>query len=352
MWPGIISGYMDLLGFTERDLIVSLHEGNTPLYQASNLEKALGLKTRIYLKFEGLNPTGSFKDRGMTVAVSRAIREGTKGIICASTGNTAASAAAYAAKAGIPAFIVIPNDQIALGKLAQALAYGGEVLAVDGSFDYALELVRSLGVEDDRLALVNSVNPDRLLGQRTGAFEIVDVLGEAPDVLSIPVGNAGNISAYWDGFKQYKAAGIIEKLPALWGFQAEGAAPLVTGKAVMDPRTRATAIRIGRPASGEKALQATRESNGFVAAVSEEEIMTAWNELARLEGIFVEPASAASWAGVRKTLTSSRDIDSVVCILTGNGLKDQQYVLEQGLHQNVVTPEELEESIDSYLRRW
>jgi threonine synthase len=280
---------------------------------------------KLHLKVEGQNPTGSFKDRGMVVAVSKALEAGARAVVCASTGNTSASAAAYGAAAGLEVIVILPKGHIALGKLLQALIAGARVVAVDGNFDQALAIVRGLAEQDEHpVTLVNSVNPFRLEGQKTAAFEICDDLGRAPDILAIPVGNAGNITAYWAGFKEYVDARVTSAVPRMWGFQAEGAAPLVLGHRVDRPETVATAIRIGDPASWEKAIAARDESGGRIDAVSDAEILAAYRDLARLEGIFCEPASAASVAGVRKLAAAGRldPDDTVVCVLTGHGLKD------------------------------
>ena len=313
--------YLPITGATPR---LSLGEGGTPLVRAERLGSAIGAPN-LYLKVEGQNPTGSFKDRGMVVAVAKAIEAGAHAIVCASTGNTSASAAAYGAHAGLDVIVVLPRGQTALGKLLQALAAGARVVAVDGNFDDALRIVRALAEQDDHpVTLVNSVNPFRLDGQKTAAFEVCDELGRAPDILAIPVGNAGNISAYWAGFRDYADASIVASRPVMWGFQAAGAAPLVHGRPVDRPETVATAIRIGAPASWDKAIAARDESGGRIEAVTDDEILAAYRDLARFEGIFVEPASAASVAGVRELAGQGR-IDpgaTIVCVLTGHGLKD------------------------------
>ncbi|HHY92917.1 MAG TPA: threonine synthase, partial [Firmicutes bacterium] len=321
MWQGVIAEYAPFLPVSESTPRITLNEGNTPLVYLSRLSEQVG--THVYAKYEGLNPTGSFKDRGMTLAVSKAVEAGAAAIMCASTGNTSASAAAYAARAGLKCWVLLPEKAIALGKLSQALFYGANVIAVQGNFDQALELVRELTARYP-ITLVNSLNPMRLEGQKTAAFEICDQLGTAPDVLALPVGNAGNISAYWLGFKAYHSARKIKTLPHLWGFEAAGAAPIVLGQPVLHPETVATAIKIGNPASWEKAVRAARESGGNIAAVTDEEILQAYRFLAREEGIFVEPASAAGVAGVMKQARSGclEGIKSVVCVLTGHGLKD------------------------------
>jgi threonine synthase len=303
---------------------LTLGEGFTPLVRARRLGEVLGLRN-LYLKVEGQNPTGSFKDRGMVVAVAKAAEAGATAIVCASTGNTSASAAAYGAAAGMDVIVVLPKGQIAVGKLLQALMAGARVVAIDGNFDQALGIVRSLAEQDDHpVTLVNSVNPFRLEGQKTAAFEICDDLGRAPDVLAIPVGNAGNISAYWAGFRDYADAGIIGDTPRMWGFQAAGAAPLVLGHRIEEPDTVATAIRIGAPASWDKAVAARDDSGGRISAVTDDQILAAYRALARHEGVFCEPASAASVAGITKA-ASAGELDpdaTVVCVLTGHGLKD------------------------------
>ena len=324
-WKGIIKEYREYLPVTERTPVVTLNEGNTPLIKADNLAKALGENLEIYLKFEGLNPTGSFKDRGMTLAVSLALEAGSKAVICASTGNTSASAAAYAARAGLRCLVLIPQGAIALGKLAQALAHGAKVLAIEGNFDEALSLVREIASKHP-VTLVNSLNPYRIEGQKTAAFEIIEVLKGAPDYQFMPVGNAGNITAYWKGYKEYHEKGKVEKLPQMMGFQAEGAAPIVKGHPIEHPETIATAIRIGNPASWESAEAARDESGGIIDTVSDEKIIEAYKMLANLEGVFVEPASAASVAGLIKwsktSKTENQKSKTAVCILTGHGLKD------------------------------
>ena len=316
--------YRRFLPVTDATPALSLGEGATPLVRAERLGPAIGAPN-LYLKVEGQNPTGSFKDRGMVVAVAKAVEDGAHAIVCASTGNTSASAAAYGAAAGLEVIVVLPRGQTALGKLLQALAAGARVVAVDGNFDDALRIVRALAEQDEHpVTLVNSVNPFRLDGQKTAAYEVCDELGGAPDILAIPVGNAGNISAYWAGFRDYAEAGIVGSRPRMWGFQAAGAAPLVSGRPVDHPETVATAIRIGAPASWEKAIAARDESRGRIEAVSDDEILAAYRDLARLEGVFCEPASAASVAGVRKMAAQGAlDPDAtVVAVLTGHGLKD------------------------------
>jgi len=316
--------YRAFLPVTEATPALSLGEGATPLVHLRRFGETIGLPN-LHAKVEGTNPTGSFKDRGMVVAVAKAIEAGARTIICASTGNTSASAAAYGAAAGLEVVVVLPKGAIALGKLLQALVAGARVVAVDGNFDAALALVRELAARDDHpITLVNSVNPHRIAGQRTAAFEVCDDLGRAPDVLAIPVGNAGNISAYWAGFTDYAMAGIVERRPRMLGFQAAGAAPIVLGRPVEHPETVATAIRIGNPASWSRATAARDESGGRIEAVTDEEILAAYRDIARLEGIFCEPSSAASLAGVAKLARAGElDPDSlIVAVLTGNGLKD------------------------------
>jgi threonine synthase len=302
--------------------VISLGEGATPLVHARRLGATMGL-SRLFLKVEGQNPTGSFKDRGMVVAVARAVEAGASAIVCASTGNTSASAAAYGAAAGLEVVVVLPAGRIAAGKLLQAQMSGARVVAIDGGFDAALRLVRELAASDARrIVLVNSINPDRIEGQKTAAFEICDELGGAPDVLAIPVGNAGNITAYWRGFREYAATGVTVTTPAMWGFQAEGAAPIVRGHPIAEPETVATAIRIGDPASWAGAVEARDASGGRIDAVSDSQILAAYRDVARLEGIFCEPASGASIAGVRAAASELDPDATVVCVLTGAGLKD------------------------------
>jgi threonine synthase len=322
--PRLMDRYRAFLPISDATPDLSLGEGATPLVRAARLGAAIGAPN-LYLKIEGQNPTGSFKDRGMVVAVAKAVEAGARAIVCASTGNTSASAAAYGAAAGLEVIVILPKGQIAVGKLLQALIAGAKVVAIDGNFDQALHIVRGLAEQDEHpVTLVNSVNPFRLDGQQTAAFEICDDLSRAPDILAIPVGNAGNISAYWAGFKAYASAGRVATTPRMWGFQASGAAPLVHGRRVDRPETVATAIRIGDPASWDKAIAARDESGGRIEAVTDEEILAAYRDLARLEGIFCEPASAASVAGVRKMAADDRlDPDAtVVAVLTGHGLKD------------------------------
>ena len=324
-WAGLIARYRARLPVRDDDRIVTLHEGNTPLVRADRLAAAIAPGVEVWLKFDGQNPTGSFKDRGMTVAVTRAVSEGAEAIICASTGNTSASAAAYAARAGIRAYVVVPRGKIALGKLSQAVMHGARVLQIDGNFDQALTLVRDVKERHPvRLALVNSINPDRIAGQKTAAFEICDALGRAPDYHCLPVGNAGNITAYWAGYREYRDAGLVDRCPRMMGFQAAGAAPLVHGRVVDDPRTIATAIRIGNPASWHGAVSARDESGGVIEAIDDEDILSAYRLLARTEGLFAEPASAISLAGALQLGASGRlrPGDVLVLTLTGHGLKD------------------------------
>ncbi len=323
-WRGLIEEYREHLPVTAATPVVTLQEGGTPLIPAPRLSERVG--ATVYLKVEGANPTGSFKDRGMTMAISKAVEEGAKAVVCASTGNTSASAAAYASRAGLQCIVLIPEGYIALGKLAQALVHGARVLQIRGNFDVALEIVRELG-ERAPITVVNSINPFRIEGQKTGAFEIVDVLGDAPDVHCIPVGNAGNITAYWKGYREYQDAGRITHLPRMLGFQAAGAAPLVDGHDIEQPETIATAIRIGRPASGYGALAAAAESGGGIHAVTDDEILAAYRILAAEEAIFCEPASAASVAGLLRVGVPKGS--TVVCVLTGHGLKDPDTAIGQ-----------------------
>jgi len=320
-YEGLLQTYKEYLPVNEQTPLLTLKEGNTPLIRAENLSEELGID--LHFKFEGLNPTGSFKDRGMVMAVAKAMEEGSRTIMCASTGNTSAAAAAYAARGGLNCIVIIPNNNIALGKLAQAMIYGAKVIAIDGNFDRALEIVREITAKHP-ITLVNSVNPYRIEGQKTAAFEVVDQLGKAPDVLAIPVGNAGNISAYWKGFKEYHAAGKAATLPKMLGFEAEGAMAIVKGEPIANPETVATAIRIGNPASWKTAVAAAEESRGQINYVTDEEILEAYRKIASREGIFAEPGSAASIAGVYKMKREGyfKGGESVVCVLTGHGLKD------------------------------
>jgi threonine synthase len=331
-WPGLIEAYREYLPVSDTTPVVTLLEGNTPLIPVPKIAEIIGRQVKVFVKYDGLNPTGSFKDRGMTMAITKAKEAGAKAVICASTGNTSAAAAAYARRGGMKAFVIIPDGYVALGKLAQALLYGAEVLAIKGNFDRALEIVRDMA-EHYPITLVNSVNPYRLEGQKTGAFEIVDVLGDAPDWLCIPVGNAGNITAYWMGFCQYHAVGKCDRLPRMMGFQAAGAAPLVNGQPVANPETLATAIRIGNPASWDKAVAAKSASQGNFNAVTDAEILDAYRLLASSEGIFCEPASAASVAGLLKVKDEVPTGATVVCVLTGNGLKDPDTAIKHSVSQ-------------------
>ena len=328
MKHGVLEQYRGYLPITPKTPIFSIGEGDTPLVKCDALASQVGCK-ELYFKLEGCNPTGSFKDRGMVVAFAKALEEGSKAVMCASTGNTSASAAAYAAYCGLNAIIVIPEGKIALGKLAQAIVYGAKIISVQGNFDQALKIVRTL-TEKHPVTLVNSLNPYRIEGQKTAAFEIVDVLGEAPDYLFIPVGNAGNISAYWKGFVEYHKAGKAKNKPKMMGFQAEGAAPIVRGHPIENPETVATAIRIGNPASWQKATAARDESGGIIDTVSDEEILSAQSILATKGGIFGEPASAASLAGLIKLSQKGMDFSGkkIACIVTGTGLKDTDIALK------------------------
>jgi threonine synthase len=334
-YPGLLETYREYLPINERTPLITLHEGNTPLIKADALSKQLGLE--LYLKFEGLNPTGSFKDRGMVMAVAKAMEEGSNTIMCASTGNTSASAAAYAARGGLNCIVLIPNGNIALGKLAQAMIYGAKVIAIEGNFDRALEIVRDICARHP-ITLVNSVNPYRIEGQKTAAFEVCDQLGRAPEYLAIPVGNAGNITAYWKGFKEYRERGKAASAPKMIGFEAEGAAAIVRGEPIRNPETVATAIRIGNPASWKGAVNAAQESGGAIDYVTDEEILHAYRQLAIREGVFCEPASAASVAGVLKRHRAGlfEGGETVVCVLTGNGLKDPDNAIKTAAFEPLV----------------
>lgn len=325
-WKGLLKEYKEFLPVSENTPLISLLEGNTPLVPLEQLSK--DLEVEVYGKFEGANPTGSFKDRGMVMAMAKAIEEGSDTVICASTGNTSASAAAFAARAGLRAIIVIPEGKIAQGKLAQAVMYGAEIYSINGNFDDALKIVRKLGERDD-ITLVNSINPFRIEGQKTGAFEVCDTLGKAPDYLCIPVGNAGNITAYWKGFKEYNEAKQTG-LPQMHGFEASGAAAIVHDRVFENPETVGTAIRIGNPASWKQAVAARDESNGAIDEVTDEEMLAAYQYLASKEGVFAEPASSASVAGLIKSVKAGKikKGSQVVCVLTGNGLKDPQTAIE------------------------
>jgi threonine synthase len=319
----LINRYRDYLPVSDKTPIITLNEGNTPLIKATKPKELTGVDLSIYFKFEGANPTGSFKDRGMTVAISKAVEEGSQAVICASTGNTSASAAAYAARAGILSIVLIPEGKIAMGKLAQAIIHGALVMQIEGNFDEALNLVKEL-ITHLPMTLVNSINPFRIEGQKTASFEVCDQLGCVPDFHALPVGNAGNITAYWKGYKEYHSAGRSEGLPVMLGFQAAGAAPIVLGHPVKNPETIATAIRIGNPASWQMAVNARDESRGRIEMVTDEEIIEAYRLISSKEGIFCEPASAASLAGVRKLCNQGffKGGETIVCTLTGHGLKD------------------------------
>ena len=338
-WRGILHEYAAWLNLDGVTDVVTLHEGNTPLLRADRLSERL--EADVWLKCEGMNPTGSFKDRGMTMAITKAKAKGVRTVICGSTGNTSASAAAYAAKADMGCVVLVPQGKIAQGKLAQAIVYGAKVLEIRGNFDQALNLAREL-TQHLPITIVNSINPDRIEGQKTGAFEIVDELGKAPDILSIPVGNAGNITAYWRGFTQYHFAKRCATLPKMWGFQAAGAAPIVLGHPVENPETIATAIRIGNPASWVPALEVIHESLGDIRAVTDEEIIDAYHYVARYESVFCEPASAASVAGLLKFGVPKGA--TVVCVLTGNGLKDPDTAVDLS-----AAPDVVDASIDALL---
>jgi threonine synthase len=328
-WTGIIEHYREYLPVSEKTPVVTLYEGNTPLVPAEFLNKITGLQ--VFLKYEGLNPTGSFKDRGMTMAISKAREKGAEIVMCASTGNTSASAAAYAARAGIKCVVIIPNGNIAMGKLAQAMVHQAQVIAIDGNFDNALDLVKEITAKYP-VELVNSINPFRIEGQKTAAFEICDFLGDAPEFHAIPVGNAGNITAYWKGYKEYRSVSKSKTLPKMLGFQAAGAAPIVHNRVIENPETIATAIRIGNPASWKAALEARDQSNGLIDAVTDDEILQAYHLLAASSGVFVEPASAASVAGVIKLARADyfkgHGKERLVCTVTGHGLKDPKTAMK------------------------
>ncbi len=349
IWRGVLHEYRAYLPFADNVQIVTLNEGNTPLIAAPRLAQALapGAGMKLYLKYEGLNPTGSFKDRGMTAAITQAVHEGARAVICASTGNTAASAAAYAARASLRCLVLVPEGKIALGKLAACLAYGAEVISIAGSFDDGLAMVREI-VQRQPIALVNSINPWRLEGQKTGAFEICDQLGgRAPDWHCLPVGNAGNITAYWMGYKQYNRG-----LPRLLGGQAAGAAPIVYGRVIEQPETIATAIRIGNPARWQQALDALDESDGQITAVSDADILAAWRQLAHLEGVFVEPASAAGVAALRQQIAAAQldpQDKTIVCVLTGHGLKDPDAAIAQAAPPHLLPAQTA--ALEAYLLR-
>jgi len=333
MGAGILETYREFLPVTDATPLITMGEGNTPLVKSNRLGKELGCK-ELYFKLEGCNPTGSFKDRGMVVAIAKALEDGSKAVICASTGNTSASAAAYGAYCDLPVLVLIAKGEVAMGKLAQAMAYGARILMINGNFDSALALARAYTCKHS-VTLVNSVNPHRLEGQKTGAFEIIESLGDAPDYLFIPVGNAGNITAYWRGFLEYQAAGRSLGLPKMMGFQAEGAAPIVRGTPIANPQTIASAIRIGNPASWQGAVDARDSSGGTIDMVSDDEILDAYRMIASKEGIFCEPASAASFAGLVKMCRQGLNLEGqrVVCIFTGNGLKDPDLAVRSVVSQ-------------------
>lgn len=329
-YTGLIDRYRDRLPVHDDTRIISLGEGNTPLIRLQNIPRMLGREVDIYVKYEGLNPTGSFKDRGMTMAVTKAVEEGSRAIICASTGNTSASAAAYAARAGITSFVLIPEGKIALGKLAQAMIHGAVVIQIKGNFDAGMQLVKEVASEAP-VAIVNSINPFRLQGQKTAAFEIVEELGAAPDFHCIPVGNAGNISAHWMGYSEYREQGVVNNAPRMVGYQASGSAPFLRGHMVDNPETVATAIRIGHPQSWDKAWNAQKESGGWFDECSDEEILAAQKMLTEKEGVFCEPASATSLAGALRDIKSGKipEDSKIVCTLTGHGLKDPDTAIRQ-----------------------
>jgi threonine synthase len=339
-WQGVIETYRSFLPVTDKTPVVTLNEGNTPLIQASWAKKLTGVKLDLYFKFEGVNPTGSFKDRGMTMAISKALEEGSRAVICASTGNTSASAAAYASRAGMTSIVLIPEGKIALGKLAQAMIHGSLVIQIEGNFDKALNLVKDV-VQRHPITLVNSINPFRIEGQKTAAFEVCDQLGRVPEYHVLPVGNAGNITAYWKGYKEYRAKGLVDKAPVMLGFQAAGAAPIVLGHPVAEPETVATAIRIGNPASWQSAVNASSESGGKIDMVADSEILAAYKLIASTEGVFCEPASAASLAGVIKLSKQGffHNGDTVVCTLTGHGLKDSTIAIDSAAEPTRVKAE-------------
>lgn len=343
-YTGLINRYRDRLPVTDDTRLISLGEGNTPLIRLNNIPSVLGKDVDIYIKYEGLNPTGSFKDRGMTMAVTKAVEEGSKAIICASTGNTSAAAAAYAARAGITAFVLIPEGKIALGKLAQAMMHGAVVIQIKGNFDDGMELVKQVG-KDAPVTIVNSINPYRLQGQKTAAFEIVEELGFAPDFHCIPVGNAGNITAHWMGYSEYHENGIVNSRPRMVGYQAAGSAPFMRGEMVDDPETVATAIRIGHPQSWDKAWVVREESDGWFDECTDEVILTAQKLLAEKEGIFCEPASATSLAGAMMDIESGKipEGSKIVCTLTGHGLKDPDTAIEQSTRPLINVPATLED---------
>ncbi|MCD5413488.1 MAG: threonine synthase [Clostridiales bacterium] len=336
-WSGIIDAYREFMPLKEGVSAISLQEGNTPLIYAKKISKKLGIE--LYLKYEGVNPTGSFKDRGMTLAVTKAVEDGAKAIICASTGNTSAAAAAYGAKAGLKTIVVIPEGNIALGKLAQALMHGAQVIAIKGNFDQALTIVKEI-TDNYPVVLVNSLNPFRIEGQKSAAFEVCDQLGRGPDILAIPVGNAGNITAYWQGFKEYNKVGKIDSLPQMMGFEAEGSAAIAKNIVIEKPETIATAIRIGNPASWDKAVNASQESGGLINYVTDQEILDSYYEIASTEGVLCEPASAASVAGVKKMLNKGKikSGSKIVAVLTGHGLKDPDTAIDIMPKPTIVEP--------------
>jgi threonine synthase len=329
-YTGLINRYRDRLPVSDDTRLISLGEGNTPLIKLNNIPRIMGKDVEIYVKYEGLNPTGSFKDRGMTMAVTKAVEEGSKAIICASTGNTSAAAAAYAARAGITAFVLIPDGKIALGKLAQAMMHGAVVIQIKGNFDEGMQLVKEVA-EEAPVTIVNSINPYRLQGQKTAAFEIMEELGGAPDFHCLPVGNAGNITAHWMGYSEYHGQGIVNNLPKMVGYQASGAAPFMRGEMVDNPETVATAIRIGHPQSWDKAWKVREESDGWFDECSDEDILAAQKLLAENEGVFCEPASATSLAGAMRDINNGKipEGSKVVCTLTGHGLKDPDTAIKQ-----------------------
>jgi len=343
-YTGLLDRYRDRLPISEDTKIIDLGEGNTPLIKLKNIPGEMGIDAEIYVKYEGLNPTGSFKDRGMCMAVTKAVEEGSKAIICASTGNTSAAAAAYAARAGITAFVLIPDGKIALGKLAQAMMHGAVVIQIHGNFDDGMQLVKEVG-EEAPVTIVNSINPFRLQGQKTAAFEIIEELGAAPDYHCLPVGNAGNISAHWMGYVEYAEDGIVPTRPTMVGYQAAGAAPFLRGEMVDEPETVATAIRIGHPQSWDKAWNVQKESGGWFDECSDEEILAAQKLLAEKEGVFCEPASATSVAGALRDLKSGKIPagSKVVCTLTGHGLKDPDTAIKQSTRELITVDATLEE---------
>jgi len=346
-WQGVYRHYREFLPEIKDECIVTLNEGNTPLIKASRITEFVGAEIDIYFKFEGLNPTASFKDRGMTVAVSVAKMQGARAVICASTGNTSASAAAYAGRGGMKCYIIIPESKVALGKLSQAMIHGAEVIQIQGNFDDALNIVKEIA-EKYPVTIVNSINPYRLEGQKTASFEICDALGSAPTHHVLPVGNAGNIVAYWKGYKEYKSRGKISTLPRMVGFQAEGAAPIVRNEIVKNPSTVASAIRIGNPASWKNAIHARDESGGRIEMVSDNEILEAYSAIARMEGVFCEPASAITVAGIKRLVKEGyfKKGDVLVCTLTGHGLKDPSIALEV-TRKPVVVPAESKKVISA-----